>query len=60
MGALQDQFGFDVVDAGSLAESWRFERAMPAYCVRLNRAELEARLAGARRGERVEEGSWRK
>lgn len=60
VAGLLDQFGFDVVDAGTLAESWRFERAMPAYCIPLNRAELAARLAGAKRGERVEEGSWRK
>jgi hypothetical protein len=28
---LLDSFGYDTVDAGPLAESWRFERDMPAY-----------------------------
>ena len=37
---LVDQFGFDPVDAGSLADSWRFERAMPAYCVPLDTRQL--------------------
>ena len=55
--AFLDDLGFDVVDAGPLAEGWRFERAQPAYCVRLDRADLEAALARA--GTRVAEGSWR-
>jgi len=38
--ALYDAFGFDAVDAGALAEGWRFERATPAYCVALNREQL--------------------
>jgi len=38
--ALYEAFGFDAVDAGSLAEGWRFERATPAYCVALNREQL--------------------
>lgn len=29
--AFLDAIGYDTVDAGSLAESWRFERDMPAY-----------------------------
>jgi hypothetical protein len=29
--ALLDSFGYDTVDAGPLAEGWRFERDMPAY-----------------------------
>jgi predicted dinucleotide-binding enzyme len=29
--ALLDRLGFAAVDAGGLAESWRFERDMPAY-----------------------------
>lgn len=43
--AWLDAFGFDVVDAGPLAEGWRFERDRPAYCVPLSRAELEETLA---------------
>ncbi|EFM20282.1 NADPH-dependent F420 reductase [Pantoea sp. aB] len=38
--ALYDAFGFDAVDAGALAEGWRFERATPAYCVALSRVQL--------------------
>ncbi|CAH6329508.1 NADPH-dependent F420 reductase [Pantoea agglomerans] len=38
--ALYEAFGFDAVDAGSLAEGWRFERGTPAYCVALNREQL--------------------
>ncbi|HEX2571677.1 MAG TPA: NAD(P)-binding domain-containing protein, partial [Polyangia bacterium] len=29
--AFLDALGYDVVDAGALAEGWRFERDMPAY-----------------------------
>lgn len=54
---LFDELGYDVVDAGLLREGWRFERARPAYCVPLDRAGLEAKLADA--GTRVTEGSWR-
>jgi 8-hydroxy-5-deazaflavin:NADPH oxidoreductase len=31
--AFLDSIGYDAVDAGKLAESWRFERDMPAYGV---------------------------
>jgi len=44
---LVEAFGFDVVDAGPLAEGWRFERDMPAYCARLSRPDLIAALAKA-------------
>lgn len=56
---LVDQFGFDPVDAGSLDESWRFERAMPAYCVPLQADELKEALAAAQRGVEVSDGAWR-
>jgi predicted dinucleotide-binding enzyme len=56
---LLDQFGFDGVDAGTLAESWRFERAKPAYCVPLDRDGLLRALAAAERDVEVAEGSWR-
>jgi predicted dinucleotide-binding enzyme len=46
---LYDEFGFDAVNAGTLAESWRFERDRPAYVVRHNAAELTANLAIAPR-----------
>jgi len=47
--ALYDAFGFDTVDIGSLAESWRVERDQPAYVVRQNAEELRANLARAER-----------
>lgn len=46
---LYEQFGFDAVDAGPLAEGWRFERGTPAYCVPLTKADLEKTLAATRR-----------
>lgn len=46
---LLDELGFDAVDAGGIDESWRFERAKPAYCVPLDQAGLEAALATAER-----------
>ena len=55
--ALVDGFGFDVLDAGPLAESWRFERAMPAYGVRLTLDELPAALASAERTGQSASGS---
>ena len=46
---LYDEFGFDTVQIGPLAESWRVERDRPAYGVRQNAAEMEAILAKAPR-----------
>ncbi|WEX17526.1 NADPH-dependent F420 reductase [Pseudomonas sp. G11] len=46
---LLDELGFDAVDAGNLDESWRFERAKPAYCVPLDKAGLRTALAAAER-----------
>ena len=46
---LYDEFGFDTVDIGSVAESWRVERDQPAYVVRQTKPELEANLARATR-----------
>lgn len=46
-GELYESFGFDVVDAGSLAQGWRFERGMPAYCVRMTKDELTVALEQA-------------
>jgi len=42
---LYDEIGFDAVDVGPLAESWRVERDQPAYVVRQNAGELVANLA---------------
>lgn len=49
---LYDAFGFDAVDAGPLAEGWRFERGMPVYCVPMIAADLTRALADAVREER--------
>lgn len=46
---LYDEFGFDTVNIGPLAESWRVERDRPAYGERQSIAELEANLAKAPR-----------
>jgi 8-hydroxy-5-deazaflavin:NADPH oxidoreductase len=47
--ALLDEFGFDTVDAGPLAEGWRIQRDTPGYGPRRNAVELRADLAAARR-----------
>jgi len=46
---LYDEFGFDTVNIGPLAESWRVERDRPAYVIRQNAVELTANLAKAPR-----------
>jgi predicted dinucleotide-binding enzyme len=46
---LIDQFGFDVVDIGSLGESWRIQRDTPGYGPRRTADELRQDLAAARR-----------
>ncbi|RKE36109.1 hypothetical protein B0G76_2263 [Paraburkholderia sp. BL23I1N1] len=55
-----DQLGFDPVDAGTLAESWRFERAKPVYCVALDRAGMVEGLAAAKWDVELPHGSWRR
>lgn len=52
--SLYDAFGFDAVDAGALSEGWRFQRAMPSYCVRMTKGELEGVLAQAQRFKPLE------
>ena len=47
--AVYEQFGYDTVNLGTLAESWRVERDQPAYVVRQTRDELVANLAKATR-----------
>ena len=44
---LLDELGFDVVDAGVLAEGWRFEAGTPVYCVPLNKQQLIEGLQAA-------------
>ena len=47
--ALVEDTGFDAVDAGTLAESWRQQPGAPGYCTDLTRGELLAALAAAER-----------
>lgn len=51
--------GLEPVFAGPLAESWKFERARPAYCRPLEAGALRAALAATRKTDFVPEGSWR-
>jgi len=46
---LIDEFGFDVVDAGPLAEGWRIQRDTPGYGPRRTAEELRRDLAAAKR-----------
>jgi 8-hydroxy-5-deazaflavin:NADPH oxidoreductase len=45
--ALYDEFGYDTVNIGPLADSWRVERDQPAYVVAQDADELRANLARA-------------
>jgi predicted dinucleotide-binding enzyme len=45
--ALVDQTGFDGIDGGALAESWRQQPGAPAYCNDLDRDALSAALQQA-------------
>lgn len=47
--ALVEDTGFDAVDAGLLADSWRQQPGAPAYCTDLSRQEMPAALAAAER-----------
>ena len=54
---LLDQVGFDVVDAGPLAEGWRFQKDTPAYCVPLGTASLKkVHLAASSASQDMETG----
>lgn len=44
---LVEATGFDALDAGGLAESWRQQPGAPAYCTELSLTELKAALAAA-------------
>jgi 8-hydroxy-5-deazaflavin:NADPH oxidoreductase len=41
---LIDRFGFDSVDIGTIAESWRQQPGSPIYCVNPTKEELQQRL----------------
>ncbi len=44
-----EKLGFDVVDAGPLAEGWRFQRDTPAYGLKMTAEEIHPKLAEAKR-----------
>jgi 8-hydroxy-5-deazaflavin:NADPH oxidoreductase len=46
---LYEEFGFDAVEVGGLAEAWRLDIDQPAFVVRQNADELRANLAKATR-----------
>ena len=46
---LYNEFGFDAVDIGGLAESWRLDPGQPAFVTRQDVAELRENVAKARR-----------
>ena len=48
---LIDELGFDGLDAGTLADSWRQQPGTPAYCRDLGKADLVAALARADAGK---------
>ena len=50
MASLYEEFGFDTVDLGGLAESWRVDPGQAAFVTRQNLAELQANVARASRG----------
>ncbi|MCR6494055.1 NADPH-dependent F420 reductase [Cellulomonas sp. P24] len=49
VATLIDGLGYDVVDAGPLAEGWRIQRDTPGYIVALDADQLRAALAAAKR-----------
>ena len=51
---LVDAMGFDPVDAGSIAESWRQQQGMPAYGTNLSAEGVKEALAKADHGRLVE------
>lgn len=60
MGLVNDM-GFDPVDGGSLAESWRQQPSTPAYCcdygAEMTRAGIRAAVKG--RAETIRDTAWR-
>jgi 8-hydroxy-5-deazaflavin:NADPH oxidoreductase len=52
VAGLIDEFGFDVVDLGDLAESWRVDPGQKGFVTRQTADELRANAAAARRPTR--------
>jgi predicted dinucleotide-binding enzyme len=44
---LCNQFGFDALDIGGLAESWRVDPGPPAFVIRQDVEQLKANVAAA-------------
>ena len=51
VSSLVSDVGFDPVDAGSLAESWRQQPSTPVYCCDWNAEDTRRALADAKPGE---------
>ena len=49
VAGLYEELGFDAIDVGGLAETWRFEFGQPAFAVRQNAAQLRENLSRAAR-----------
>lgn len=49
VAGLVDEFGFDVVDLGDLAQSWRVDPGQKGFVTRQSADELRANAAAARR-----------
>lgn len=50
---LLDRFGFDSVDAGTIAESWRHQPGSPVYCTNPTKEELQKWLKNVDRSSLV-------
>ncbi len=48
---LVNDTGFDAVDGGTLAESWKQQPSTPAYCCDWNAEEMRGALDAASPGE---------
>lgn len=57
---LINEIGFDPVDGGSLAESWRQEPLTPAYCCDYDAGKTRRGLAAAVKGKapRIRDNEW--
>lgn len=51
VSALVNDAGYDVVDAGTLVNSWRHQPGTPAYCTELNADELRRALTHGEKQE---------
>jgi hypothetical protein len=58
---LVNETGFDPVDGGSLAESWRQQPSTPAYCCDYDAAKTREGIRAAAKGraEKIRDNEWR-